>query len=566
MEPQTQATDTAAGLWRSLKERLTRNQTKPEASPETERRTVSGDVVGFVASSGAHVWRGIPYAASTAGANRWRSPQPRQAWPGVREALEFAERCAQLTNEFDANEGLEPGLVVGSEDCLALDVYAPPDARNRSLPVMVWIHGGGNVWGRSSKYDGSLLAQNEKVVVVAVQFRVGPLGWFAHEALRASAQTPNDAAACFATLDLVASLAWVRDNIATFGGDPDNVTIFGESSGGHNVVTLLASQLSTGLFHRAIVQSGAFESTPLAEAEGEEGVHVNSANKIAERLGVRTADQLRAIPVDRLLSAYTRGRGFLDVPRVIEDGVVLPSGPMLDAFASTETFNAVPVILGSNRDEMKLFYASDERLTKKKLGVFLVARDQENYDTLTGTISRVWRIRSVDLPARMMSAARHESVYAYRFDWDDGGRLLFMDFQQVFGAAHGFEIPFVFNRFHHLGNADRVLFQKKTEKERERLSRAIGAYWASFARDGVPSCADAPTWPIYDEDGGSFLRLDAQSDGGIEVIRGADTIDAVIAGLNQQPQADRCFAVNEISRWMFGRPIIDRLRAETNCE
>jgi para-nitrobenzyl esterase len=549
-----------------MRKLFTRKEAEVSAASTTVRTTVQGDVVGFVADNGAHVWRGLPFAASTAGANRWRAPQPAPAWEGVREALELAERCAQLTNEFDANEGLRPGLVVGSEDCLTLDVYAPADAKEEALPVMVWIHRGGNVWGRSSKYDGSRLARNEDVIVVAVQYRVGPLGWFAHEALRANAETPEDACACFATLDLIASLKWVRDNIAAFGGDPDNVTIFGESAGAHNVVTLLASPLAKGLFHRAIVQSGAFDSTPLAEAEGNEGELLNPSGKIAEKLNADAAEELRAVPVDRLLAAYTRGRGFVDVPRVIQDGVVLPAGPLRDAFASTDTFNAVPVMLGTNRDEMKLFYLGDDRMTKKTLGVFVVAREQDTYDALTGYLTRVWRIRSVDEPAAMMTAAGHQRVYAYRFDWDDGGRLLFMDFEKVFGAAHGFEIPFVFNRFQHLGDADRVLFQKKTLDDRERLSRAIGAYWASFARDGVPSCKSGPTWPVYGQAGGSFLRLDANSDGGIEVVHAPDSLEALVADLNEDPRIDRCLVVEEIHKWMFGRPIHGRLQAATGCK
>lgn len=543
-----------------------RRRGAPSAVPKTMRTTTHGVVVGLVADTGAHVWRGIPFAASTAGANRWRAPQPAPAWDGVRKALEFADRCAQLTNEFDADEGLGPGLVIGSEDCLALDIYAPPEAHGESLPVMVWIHGGGNVWGRSSKCDGGRLACEQNVLVVAVQYRVGPLGWFAHEALRADAQAPEDGAACFATLDLIASLKWIRDNIAEFGGDPNNVTVFGESAGGHNVVTLLGSPLAKGLFHRAIIQSGAFESTPLAAAEGTEGDLLNPARRIAETVGAHTADELRAIPVDRLLHAYTRGPGFLDVPRVIQDGVVLPSAPLLDAFASKKTFNAVPLMIGTNRDEMKLFYIQNETMTKKKLGVFVVARDQKNYDSLTGYITRAWRIRAVDEPARIMAAAGHLNVHAYRFDWDDGGRVLWTNFQKVLGAAHGFEIPFVFHRFQHLGDADRVLFQKKTKDDRERLSRTMGAYWASFARDGVPSSHDGPSWPHYGNSGGCFLRLDADSDGGIEVVHGSDTLQALIEDVNADPHVDRCVVVNEIGRWMFGRPIIEKLRAGTGCE
>lgn len=174
---------------------------------------------------------GLPFAASTAGENRRRAPQPVPGRDGWCEAVRFAERCAQMTTRGDKEEGLKPGLVVGSEDCLGLDVYAPADAEGKALPVMVWIHGGYNVWGRSSSYDGSRLAVDGNVIVVAVQYRLGPLGWFAHPFIRESARDPQDAAASFATLDLIASLRWVRDNIDAFGGDAPTWHVYGDEGG-----------------------------------------------------------------------------------------------------------------------------------------------------------------------------------------------------------------------------------------------------------------------------------------------------------------------------------------------
>ena len=529
----------------------------------TRRITAYGEVIGFCADNGAHVWRGIPYGASTAGPNRWRAPQPPPSWQGVREAVAVAQRCSQLTNEFDADEGLPPGLVVGSEDCLTLDIYAPEDALGRSLPVMVWIHGGGNVWGRSGAYDASRLSVNEDVIVVAVQYRVGLLGWFAHKALREAAVEPEDSAAAFATLDLIASLKWARDNIEAFGGDPGTVTIFGESAGGHNVVTLLATPLAKGLFHRAIIQSGSFDSIPLAEAEGDNGSRINSARDIANRLNATMADDLREIPVEKLLLTCERRPGFVDVPRVIQDGVVLPTGPLRDAFASKDAFNAVPIITGTNRDEMKLFYLRNERLTKKLFWLFPIARDQDFYDLLTGYITRLWRIRSVDEPAMMMGRSAHRGVYAYRFDWDDGGRFLFIDFRKMLGAAHGLELPFVFNRFKHLGRADRILLQHSTQEDRESLSRAMGSYWASFARDGVPSCPGEVEWPVYGPNG-SFLRFDTRNDGGIETNSGGDCVDALLADIRNDHRLNdeqRSFLAEEMCKWMFANTIHDRIRS-----
>ncbi|MGI9598665.1 MAG: carboxylesterase/lipase family protein [Acidimicrobiales bacterium] len=545
--------------------RLLHRERGEQPDRQTVRATAQGEVVGFVAQNGAHVWRGLPYAASTAGANRWRAPQPAMAWTGVREAIEFAPRCAQLTNRGDEDDGLKPGLVIGSEECLALDIYAPPTAPGRAVPVMVWIHGGGNVWGGSSLYDGSRLAVNEDVIVVAVQYRVGPLGWFAHPALRHEAADPEDEAACFAILDLIASLHWVAGNIAEFGGNPECVTIFGESSGGHNVVALLASPRAGGLFHRAIIESGSFDSVTMAEAEGTEGTLVNPSTEIAGKLGANTAEELRAVSAEDLYRACTTGDGWLlDVPRMIQDGIALPSTPLRDTFTSTANFATVPIISGTNRDEMKLFFSGDDELTRKRLGALLVARDEDYYDAISEYISRLWRIRSVDEPIAAMVEAGHGSVYSYRFDWDDGGRLLFMDFKKLFGAAHGFEIPFVFNRFEHLGDADRFLFQKQTAADREELSRAIGRYWASFARDGRPSDPNHPDWPPYTADGGSYLCLDTGNDGGIRVVAGVDSLDRLIADLRHDPrldEAERRSIVDEMGDWMFTRPVKEQVQA-----
>ncbi len=543
----------------------------PAPAEETRRQTAAGAVIGFVAENGAHVWRGVPYAASTAGENRWRAPRPAPAWEGAREAVRFAERCAQLTNAFDRSEGLKPNQLIGSEDCLALDIYAPAEAEGEALPVMVWIHGGGNVWGRSSSYDGSNLAVNENVIVVAVQYRLGPLGWFAHRLLRDSAETQRDASANFGTLDLVASLEWVRENISAFGGDPSRVTVFGESAGGHNVATLLASPLAEGLFHRAIIQSGSFDSVSLAVAEGLEGDHANNSASIVEALAVADAAALRAVPLEELFDVLEKPNGFLDTPRIIEDGVALPSTPMFNALRSTDTFNAVPVITGTNRDEMKLFYMLDPRMTKRILGVFIVARDQDFYDAASDYASRFWRSKAVNAPASLVSGiAGHEPVYAYRFDWDEGGRFLWMDLSKVLGAAHALEIPFVFNRYELLGSADATLFKKNTLESRETLSRMMGAYWASFARDGVPSAAGGPDWPVYGpERNGAWLRFDSLNDGGVEAMGAGsedNAVSVILDDLKSDPRLDpeeRCRVAELVKEW---EPLlVEIIDAQTAC-
>jgi para-nitrobenzyl esterase len=536
----------------------------PAAAPAvpdeaTVRVVAGGEIIGLTTEAGAHSWRALPFAAAPVGDLRWRAPRPAQGWTGRRDATAFGERCAQMSNALNASEGIEPGLFIGAEDCLTLDIYAPPDARtsaqDKKLPVMVWIHGGSNVWGRSPSYDGSKLALKEDVIIVPVQYRLGPFGWFANGAVRDSAETPEDAAANFALLDLMASLRWVRENIEAFGGDPANITIFGESAGGHNVAALLASPLAEGLFDRAIIQSGSFDSVPLAEAEFSGAPEENPSAMVAERLGVSDAVGLRAVSTEALLGAYSEnGRGRLALATVIEDGVTLPSYPLRDAFGIAGAFHAVPIITGTNRDEMKFFHIASPVLTKKILGVFLAPRDKDFYNAVSEYLSRIWGIRSVDHPAAMMAAAGHEEVYAYRFDWDEGGRFLFTDTSQLMGASHAMEIPFVFNRFILFGKLDKILFQEKTFASREELALKMGAYWAAFARDGGPGNGGGiAEWPRWSSDGGSVMRFDSTNDGGIELMQAVASFDAVTADIKADPRLntdERCKIVEAVRFWI----------------
>ncbi len=533
----------------------------PIADDTTRRTVAQGEIVGFTTADGAHSWRAIPFAAPPVGDLRWRAPRPSARWDGVRDATRFAERCMQLSNRLNESEGIKPGKIIGSEDCLYLDVYAPPDAEGKDLPVMVWIHGGANVWGRASNYEGSRLAINENVIIVAVQYRVGPFGFFAHDYLRDTADAPEDATANFAILDLVASLEWVRENIAAFGGDAETVTIFGESAGGANVAALMASPLASGLFHRAIIQSGSFSSTPLEKAEGD---HRNASSNIVERIDVTNANELRNVEPTHLFEAYMDGAfSFLDMPTMIADGVSIPPYPMREAFTSLDGFNAVPVITGTNRDEMKFFYFGDPKFVKRKFFLFPVPRDRIFWDRLNHYMARVWRITAVDRSAAAMTAAGHDQVYAYRFDWDESGRFVFSDFGELVGAGHAVEIPFVFNRFTFFGERyDKIFFEEETFETREALSRAMGAYWAAFARTGDPGAAGGPDWTPWPQEGAALMRLDSSNDGGVGVIDDVDSIEQLTRDLTADAQLDqksRCAIVAEIEIWdsEFAAPLIE---------
>ncbi|HKJ24516.1 MAG TPA: carboxylesterase family protein, partial [Myxococcota bacterium] len=226
------------------------------------RALPAGDVLGFAAEYDSHAWLGIPYAAAPVGELRWKGPRVAPPWDGTLEALESGSPCVQLATPLAGVTDVEPGTPAGDEDCLYLDVYAPRFERNAvpkgkaRLPVMVWIHGGGNRTGLSSFYHGGNLAATEDVIVVAIQYRLGPFGWFRHASLRGEGTTAADRSGNFGILDQIRALEWVQANIEAFGGDPDRVTIFGESAGGRDVYMLLASRQAQGLFQRAISESG----------------------------------------------------------------------------------------------------------------------------------------------------------------------------------------------------------------------------------------------------------------------------------------------------------------------
>lgn len=538
----------------------------PIADVSTQRTVTGGAIVGFRdEAAGAQVWQGVPYAAAPVGDLRWRAPRPVEAWEGTLEALAHPDLCPQITNALNAEAtGTEPGLLVGSEDCLKLDVYAPagagPDSPDR--PVMVWIHGGSNVWGSANQYDGAQLAADQNVVVIVIQYRLGPLGFFAHPALADDARMDADAAANFALLDQIAALQWVQANADQFGGDAGTVTIFGESAGGHNVAGLLASPLAEGLFHRAIIQSGSFRSVPLDEAAthpeyGAIAAAGQFAGEGADAAAIRSAD-LQAI-----YDAYAGEYGGVELPTIIQDGVTLPATPLADAFTSTDSFNAVPVITGTNRDEMKLFNAFDPELTSTLFGLIIRSRDREFYDTVADYQSRVWRALSVDAAASAMTGAGHDAVWAYRFDWDEAGSMAFMDFSHLLGAGHAVEIPFVFNHFDFFGRIDPAMFTDRNAPGRTALASSMGAYWAEFARTGDPGDAGGPDWPAWAE-GGRLMRFDSPDDGGQDIIAGVETVDGIINDLlydDTLTQAQRCMVYTRLTGGWF----LDEDEVEFEC-
>ncbi len=563
-----------------------------EVDPATKRSIAQGDLVGARGRYDNYVWLGVPFAAPPEGDLRWRAPQPPHPWEGQLVATEMPAPCPQLASPFAGVVDQAPGTPAGDEDCLYLNIYAPARSSTEPLPVMFWIHGGGNVIGHAGFYDGGNLAATENVIVVNTQYRLGPLGWFRDVALRHGA-TAAERSGNFGTLDLIRSLEWVRDNIAAFGGDPDRVTIFGESAGARNVVSLLLSPPARGLFHRAIAQSGASDITTQAEAENavdgpSPGLPSSSTEallKLVQSDGLAKgraaakaylqkqppeslAAYLRSKSAYELLAPYATqpGEGLIRVANVIGDGVVIRAGDALENLAMGRGAS-VPAIFGTNRDEQKIFMFADDRWIKRLFGILPRARDIDLYLATSDTLSQVWAVRGAIEPA----SARLAPTYVYRWDWDEEPTVLGTDLSQLIGAAHGLEIPFIFGHFY-LGPEGAQLFGGDSEAGRLELSRAMMSYWANFARTGAPGRGgrgDLPHWRHWNRNAATpeLMVLDTDDGNGIRMETGHPTREGIYAALESDPRVDtperRCRVYQALREWT--REIDDETYRERGC-
>jgi len=537
-------------------------QPRRRPDPDSLRVTGQGTVIGYGERHGTHAWLGIPYAKPPVGELRWKAPRPPQAWEGVREALHYGAVAMQFAGETIGAPRKQWGSVTGSEDCLTLNVFAPrmtpaqlaQDAPR--LPVMVWIHGGANTAGSASAYTALRnLAGHDRMLVVSLNYRLGIFGWFSLAALEETAGDDDEYAALdrsgnFGTLDIIAALRWVREHITAFGGDPDNVTLFGESAGGLNIYTMLASPLAKGLFHKAILQSPITLSHSLAEARNASDDalpgHTLSSAELLRRWtpapGVPLAIELRAWPAADLMAAITpAGLGFYDAPVVLRDGTVLPQAPLEHWFDDPARYNAVPVIIGSNRDEYKLFMANNPEFVRLLGGQLPLIRDPARYRLYARYMSDLWKANCVDTPASRMVAGGHSQVWVYRFDWDEHPPLPLLRLKLLLGAAHVIEIAFALRDLD--GEFDPLRCTTKGNRaSRQLVSDAMAGYWTSFAREGLPGRGERmqrPAWPRWNGEAGAdkLMLFDGPAGGGVR----AGTLRLDADGLKQALAADAAF-------------------------
>ena len=495
------------------------------ASPAVVR-VDSGELQGVV-DDGVASFKGIPFAAPPVGELRWRPPQPAAPWTGVRQATAFAADCMQGRFGPPPASGAA-AAPAPSEDCLYMNVWRPASAApGAKLPVMVWIYGGGFTGGSSSSPNTSGTEFAKKgVVPVAANYRVGRFGFFAFPAL--SRERPDEIKANYAYMDQIAALQWIKRNIAAFGGDPNNVTIFGFSAGGVSVHSLIASPMARGLFHKAIVESGGSRDSVLTarpmRADGADPNYPVSAETIginfARAMGIEGTDQA-ALAKLRALSSEQVLRGATAQP-----GSGAPSyetTPVLDGKLITETAETaykakreprIPVILGSNSADTagNRIRATTKEQLFARFGQWSAqakaAYDPDGSTDLATLISRANDDFGQAEPARFAAnafAANGSPVFRYRFSYVQTA----MRERMRTGTPHGGEIGFVFGTLNARPGST-------LSPEDQEVSRMAQSYWVNFARTGDPNGAGLPAWPRHDA--AKDLIFDFQPDGTARAI------------------------------------------------
>ncbi len=473
---------------------------------EGERAEGGGDVL---------VFRGVPYAEPPVGDGRWRAPRPAAPWEGVRPAAAFGPACWQRPTPESSI--YTRGDLDRDEDCLHLNVWtaADPADPGEARPVMVWFHGGGHTggWGGAKIFDGAELARLG-VVLVTINYRLGPFGFLAHPAL--TAESAHASSGNYGLLDKVAALEWVRDNAAAFGGDPGNVTIFGQSAGSWSVCYLMASPLAAGLFHKAIGQSGGCfrGGRPDLSAAHEAGLAA-AAELGVEGAGAEALAALRALDAEAVLDS-SLGSG------AVVDGWFLPR-PAPEIFAAGE-HNDVPVIVGALADEGTTLYAGEPERSEEELAAALRERYGADADAVLAAYgpeiekstrrgaqairadrSFVWEMRAWARAVRAAGADAYLYFFShappvFRLYVPERAAIDLPDGPDGYGAYHSGDLAYAF------GNVDLVGLDW-THWDRE-IAWTMSRHWVNFARTGDPNGDGLPTWPLYETESDEWLEYE----------------------------------------------------------
>lgn len=452
---------------------------------------VEGGWIQGTVAEGMSVYKGIPFAAPPVGELRWKAPQPVIPWDGVRDANEFAPGPIQGRAPSDAY----------SEDCLYLNLWSPAESPKDKLPVLVWIYGGGFAGGSAAGFDGEPLARRG-IILVTINYRVGWLGYLAHPEL--TAENPQGVSGNYGILDQIAALKWIQNNIDKFGGDPDKVTIFGESAGGISVSMLCASPLAKGLFRGAISESGgSFGPYRATSYPGEnmKTLEIAEADGVsyAESLGASTLEELRALDV----TAFMRPGPMTGGAWPIIDGYVIPD----DQYKLYEEgrYNNVDILVGYNSDEGASF--SRERDPQKH-----IASVEERFGPFAGKLLEAYPVGESTVPKSARDLMRDAAFGWHTWAWarlqaEKGGSNVFLYYFDQHpeypedspmygnGSPHGQEVSYVFQNV-----------EPKIPGDKE-LSEAMGDYWANFTKYGDPNGEGLPVWPQFTADDHKAMYL-----------------------------------------------------------
>ena len=530
----------------------------------TDVISTSSGIVKGTKKINVTIYEDIPYAKPPVGFLRWKAP--REISAPVEIFPKENNFCIQRPSNLGGVDG--DGFFVGSEDCLYLDITVPNNEINQKLPVMLWIHGGGNTSGLKDLYDFSKMAHRHDVIIVRINYRLGPLGWFTHPAIQ-SFQQGEDKTSNFGTLDIIMALKWVNNNISKFGGDPNNVTIFGESAGGHNVLSLLASKKAKGLFHKAISMSGYTTSISIEDAYNpveKSSTSRYSSSKVIEKLvkkyglanypGKNSNEQIRelllTIPIEDFFEIYAKRASYDEIPLTTADGIVIPKIGLKKALTKKEHVNIVPTIAGSNRDEVKLWLATatyfvdlDYSLLGSILRIPKVdLSNEESFEAFNYYRSSAWKIRGVDVPLKSLSEAGNNSLYAYRYDWDDHRRHVIADFKKLIGAAHATEIPLLTGNMDLVGGypLSDIIYPPSISKR--YTSKNMMKFWTNFAKNGSPGkSSNAVIWEKYQNinDISNYLVIDKKKK--LMMVENRTTFQSLIDELiidNRVNDSEKC--------------------------
>ena len=500
------------------------------AHAEIKVETSSGIVDGYKKGRVIY-WDDIPYAKPPIDQLRWKAPRTINNSKNIISSKEN-NYCVQRPSSLGGPGG--DGLYVGTEDCLYLDISAPARKKSELLPVMFWIHGGGNTSGLKDLYDFNKMVRRHNVIVVRINYRLGPFGWFTHPSIQ-DFQTDLDKTSNFGTLDIIAALHWVKENIRLFGGDPDNVTIFGESAGGHNVFSLLVSDKSKGLFHKAISMSGYTTSISPKDAYVQNDKSSTSSytsseivKKIIKELSneketysnEEIRDILLNLSTQEFFEHYANRETYEEIPLLTSDNIVIPEDGLRASLFNKDIVNKVPTIAGSNRDEVKLWLATAEyfvELDFSAVGSLLnipnvKLKDEDAFEAFNYYRSSAWKIRGVDIPLKGLYESGNSNLYAYQYDWDDHRRYVVADFKKLIGAAHATEIPLLAGNAKLVGGYPLSDLIYPAGRSRLFTSRNMMRFWTNFAKSGDPGMStNSIRWSSIVENnefGSSYIVID----------------------------------------------------------